>query len=82
MSRSVTVGSDLVLGTESPLPTVAAVLLEYPESLAPSGGDATTKEPEEGLRSGFDRFAATLATVRVSGIAMSASSSNSSQKAA
>jgi hypothetical protein len=57
--------------------TVAAVRLEYPESLAPS-----TSGSNADFRSGLERAAATLATWRVSGTMIWASSSNSSQKAA
>lgn len=69
-------GCFLSLGAESPLPTVAAVWLEYPESLEPS------TLPFFVCSSGLDRLAATLATLRVSGRVVLASSSKSSQKAA
>ena len=50
-------------GTESPLPFVVAVRVEYPESLAPSGPAVTRTRG----RSGLDRFAATFAIFLVSG---------------
>ena len=64
---------------ESPLPSVAAVWLEYPESLNSSRNCFPLDA------SGFDRLAAMLAVqavCRVSGSVICASSLNSSQKAA